>query len=285
MEGFDEVEGAGDIEALVEHQQYVLLSVSSAGLGPVARDPHNPAIRLYGAFGTYEDADEQGRAIREKLPHASMLICKINAWILAASSVDSLQAYDARVKLRLEAHASAEEHDRANVIARKASEADEAVDHSAARLLGDTVQHDEPVTPTLRKFKQWTPAAPHSNKLPTDKSFVPNQFRNPRQTVAVVSCIRDETGGEDGEFPEFLIRVHGCLRDAETAHTFVKNHVSKDIRDVDLHIVYLHEWLHCQSPMTTATPVCYRSKELNSIMANARSSERRVKDLERIFMK
>lgn len=263
---FEEVDTALDYEEMVENQRVVVFSISSDGFGPRAIDPTNPGIRIYGVFADRESAEDHAKLIMQAHPSCSILYCLTGQWALAASCPDSLRIQAEKVKQRLDAYYKQEN--------KQVKEFEEV---RSSKTLPDSKPD---------KSKKATKSSSHQGRK-YNRSFVSSDMRNPMQALAVMSFVKDTVYNKDkkGECAEFIFRVHACFQDNTSADAYIRNHASKDIQDFDLHIVSMNEWLHPQSVNEMSIQSVYRDKELSAIVQSAKTSKRRVKDYERIFLK
>lgn len=102
------------------------------------------------------------------------------------------------------------------------------------------------------------------------------------QKYAVVSVVKDyETAGEGdpvGEEPGVI--VWAAFDTEEEAIKYNKNIASKQLRDHDIAIVSMYEWLYPHMMNSDKVDQLYRNEELNNIMKHARTSSTRVREFE-----
>ena len=254
---FDEVQCTVDFDSLVEAQKVVLYSISSAGFGPKAADPKNPGVRIYGTFETADAAMYHAKRVMERHPHVSMLSGEVGTWTLAAKDPSSLPDQESKIQDRLDAY-----------YAREKLVVEE---FEAAR--------DAKKVPLPKKLKP-PKKEQHALSATLDHSTISSDLRDPKQTVAVCPIIKDE-----GKDAEFVFRVYACLKDESTAQAYIHNSLSKDVTDVDIFVTSLHEWMHPQKSNLNAVHKTYRSKQLQNIVDQSVTNDKRVKDYDRIFMK
>ena len=258
----------------------VVFSISSDGFGPRASNPYNPAVRIYGAYDSHAEAAAMLATLSTQMPRCSMFLGPVNDWLLVASSVASLEQQRERVQARVEMHA------RRVALEREYTQARVEVAKAARHGAADDVAPAPSKPPSELKYrpsKPLMPKAPSHTSETVDMSFVPASLRNPAQSVAVCSFVRDETMTKN-EFPEFLVRVHSCFPDEAKASEYAKRHRRDDI---DLYVVPLHEWIRFQDFECHAidVPCSYADEEIDQIVQNLRTSEARVAEMDRVFMK
>ena len=79
---FARTDGAAHLPAAPPQQTWVLASMGTAVLAPVPADPARPALRVYGAFATKQDAAEHADVVRQLDPRCSLLLLERGAWAL-----------------------------------------------------------------------------------------------------------------------------------------------------------------------------------------------------------
>jgi len=137
-----------------------------------------------------------------------------------------------------------------------------------------------PVDPeTLNK--DWETQAKELGNGPKPRSVARDlEIRN--QKYAVISVVKDyETvHGDDpiGEEPGVI--VWAAFDTEEEALKYNKNIASKKLRDHDLAIVAMYEWLYPHMMGSDKVQQLYRNEELNNIMKHARTSSTRVREFE-----
>lgn len=105
-----------------------------------------------------------------------------------------------------------------------------------------------------------------------------NRFAEVRnQRFAVVSVVQDYEG--DGEEPGFI--VWAAFDSEEEALRYNKCVAAKELKDHDLAIVSMYEWVYPHLMNSNSVEQMYRNEELNNIMRNARMSAKRVNDFQR----
>ena len=101
------------------------------------------------------------------------------------------------------------------------------------------------------------------------------------QRYAVVSIVKDyETAKDDPVGDEPGLIVWAAFDTEEEAMKYNKVIASKELRDHDLAIVSMYEWLYPHMMGSDKVEQLYRNEELNNIMKHARTSSTRVKQFE-----
>lgn len=105
-----------------------------------------------------------------------------------------------------------------------------------------------------------------------------NRFAEVRnQRFAVVSVVHDYES--DGEEPGFI--VWAAFDSEDEALRYNKCVAAKELKDHDLAIVSMYEWVYPHLMNSNSVEQMYRNEELNNIMRNARMSAKRVTDFQR----
>jgi len=95
-----------------DDQAWVLLSMGTAVLAPRPLDATRPALRVYGAFATREEAAEHAaEAVRPLDPACSLVVARTHEWVLMPQTEDAVAdpaAAARRLERRLQAHRAAQ---------------------------------------------------------------------------------------------------------------------------------------------------------------------------------
>lgn len=114
---------------------------------------------------------------------------------------------------------------------------------------------------------------------------IPRVFDLRGQTYAVVSVVADyETKTREDPFGEEPgVIVWAAFDTEEEALKYNKNVAAKKLRDHDLAIVSMYEWLYPHMMNSDRVNQLYRNEELNNIMKHARTSSTQVSEFEEKF--
>ena len=85
----------------------MLLTVGTRVMAPRPVEPRYPSLRVYGCFGTREEAVEHAEAVRERDPSCSLLVVERGTWLLFPQDTAVLESPDEarrRLDARLDAH-------------------------------------------------------------------------------------------------------------------------------------------------------------------------------------
>ena len=250
---FDRVESdAVDDPFCNSEQTFVVFSLSQKEFAPIPRDPSNPAVCLYGAFETYEEAMEEAQIVRKEHPSYSVFIDKTHTWIGAYATVARMTdaAYvESKRNMLLDAvkteRETAQADFEANVSEHRAGKTSQPIDDEAVEIVGA----DKP-----------------------DK--ISRSCRVEQQSLAVVSFIRDTS-----DEAEFLMRVYAFYNDEAEANRYVCNVCGDRVKDVDIDIIKTSTWAFPQTMHGRhVRKEVYRSTELNNVM---RAHKKAPQDVER----
>ena len=245
-------DGAADVPFDDAAQQFVLFSTSHKGMFPRCRDPHQPAVLIFGSFASVEDANAHALHLREQGLSMNFQVNAARTWIVACRDEarvrdpSASEAQLARLQERRRVQAARDEAEfRDNVARQKAGSVPVAAEEAPAS------QAD------LGGLRSCTGSVPAVHLLRG-------------QTHAVVLFLPDDSGDE---YPEFAFQVLRCCADASDADRFVRNVAASRIADVDIHVVEANAWVFPQLLLTQAVPdERYRNEELNKVMATQRTS-------------
>lgn len=240
---FERVESASvDDPFRNEEQTFVVFSLSQKEFAPIPRDSSNPAVCLYGAFETYEEALEHAAIVREEHPTYSLFIDRTHGWIGAFATVDRMKdaSYvESKKKSMLNGVEAAREKARAEFVQNVA-------EHRAGATV-DPVGADEP-------FELVGAEKP-------DK--IHRRCRVEGQSLAVVSFVKDED-----EDAEFLMRVYAFYSEESDANKYVCNVCGDHVTNFDIDVIKTSTWAFPQSMHGKhVRKEVYRSPELNNVMS------------------
>ena len=265
-------EAANDLPFHIPGQEWVLFSVSHVRMSPVCEDPRKPSVRLYGLFQSAEEATDHARVVQQIDASVNLQVCRAHEWVSMRSTPERvrddeatrrhvaslLSEYDA------ERRAASQEFQK-NVQSKTGGSGTPASQEAERKRLSDRareeanrlaggVSGDE--TQTLRR----------ATRLPRTA-----EVRD--QSVAVVSFLPDSVQ----TIPEPLFRVYAAFGTQAEADVYVRNTVGEHVREVDVFVVSLCEWLLAQDiDSANLSNEVYRSEELSSVMSNHKSQPQKV---------
>jgi hypothetical protein len=284
---FDRVEDQGeDPPFKASDQQWVLYSLSHVAMPPMARDPSNPAVRIYGLFESHEDANEYATELHVADPACCILLSTTHEWHVAAKSSErhsDLQYKSQKLQRIAKAHAelrvASTTEFRRNVDEGQTGGQDLPTEDT---LVNENTrerrraQHDDTWEELQRDGKKAT------NRLPG--SLVIEGQRH-----AVCCFAKDVTpevvSGEDD--PEFAFMVLAAFDTESQCDRYVRNVAAERIQDQALDVITLRRWIFPEHPdLEENVAVVYRHKELTEVMQRKKADvgevERFKREQERI---
>jgi hypothetical protein len=234
-------------------QQFVVFSLSHVHIPPRAVDANCPAVCIYGAFATNEEATEHAQMVHGAHPTMSVFVDRTHAWIVAPQSIDRMTD-----PMAMEAHRGTLLQQEAD---RRAEETREFVENVKQARTGK-MEAIEEVEENI--------VAP---KAKTKANRVSRAVEVRDQALVAVSFVCDRAS----EVPEFLFRVYGCVGDESTADRWVRNACGDAVKDVHIDVVSTCEWLFPQQMSSkTVSAEFFRSTELTHLMRNHKQQPQEV---------
>ena len=249
---FSHVEGVeSSVPLHIPEQDYVLLSMGTAVLAPRPLNCCHPALRVYGAFPSRDDAIEHASLIDTTV--CSIVIVQRSEWILMPQDLptrDDIQLNRERVaqKLTLDVQRRTESN-RLFELAREAR----------------------------RPCEQLTPERQNDDDDGGGEDAEAQVYGRPKrlragsevrgQAVFAFCAIPDKQNGE------CLIKVLGCFESTMEANAWVRNVGSRDVVHHAIYVAPTCEWIYPNGTLKT-TKTFYRIDELQRIMdASDRNAE------------
>ena len=247
-------------------QQWFLFSVSHVAMPPICDDDANPAVRIYGAFETTDEARNHAALVSASDPHCNLQLARTHEWCVAASTIERTtdpQYAATKVKALLatyeELRTSNREQFTKNVLekhiplpAQSVSDDEEEKRTSPKRELGGGMQRAQRLPRTVDVRDQQLVVM----------SFLPDLKCTP---------------------PEFLFRVYRCTESKEEADRYVRNVAGDIVKNFDIDVVSACEWLHPQKCIDGRhiQQEIYRSNELGKIINCHKSQPDKVESFRR----
>ena len=269
-----EDERGSDFPFVLEGQAWVLFSVSHAEMPPVAPDPRRPAVRLYGTFATPEGAVAHAKQVQAVDPSVNLQMAKTHEWIVARSAPSRIspEGDAAHVEEILRAYADSR--------ARSTTEFEDNVRNAKGggpAQTGEAQEEDDEAPRGGREEASEAESAATQGRVAA--SALPRSAEVRGQTLAVASFVAVRL---HEACPVFLFRVDACFDTQADADRYVRNTASCEVRDFDLDVVSLCEWLHAQQAEgSKLQSEVFRAPELQSIIANHKSQPQQVAAFER----
>ena len=267
---FDKTSGPGSALPFKDNKHnFFLFSISHTGVPPIATDPTNPAIRIYGTFASAVAAKNHAARIMKADPTCHLGIGETHKWTLVANTIKSLQdekyVNDKTSKLlkRHEIELSVREakFKQHQEELRNATVIKDEVPLETGKL--DESEPDNMENTTIEEVDSNLPVLT-SDCIPVN------------QSVYCVSFVNDDPA-ED--VPEFLFKVYRTCRDDTEADGYVRNVASRNVIDNDIYVVDTGEWVH---PLTDSkyVPKTYRDKRLNDMMKRDMTPDELLKEMD-----
>jgi len=238
----------------VPGQDYVLVSMGTSVLAPIPLELCRPALRVYGAFATHQDALEHADIVHSLDEECSLIIVGRGEWVLMPQSEDARDNKEvnaARIQARL--------------YTRHAKE----------------VEDDSEFECVVRERRHRSTPAPRHEVVDVDTEDAERTvYRQPRriragaevrgQLTCAMCVLKDES--ENGEC---LFKVLGCFESTAAADSWIRNVGSREIVNDTIHVAATCEWIFPNGSERTGKCM-YRTDELQRIMDAA---ERNVQDV------
>jgi hypothetical protein len=258
-------DSSADLDFQDPEQQFIVFSLSHKEFAPVATDPTNPGVRIYGSFETNEEAIEHAKSLMIQDPKTSFMVNKTHEWVAAVSGPSRLESSASVIQRVLVNHQATREKNHAEFI--ENVERKEIVNAPETSTDVSDVS-DKTSAPDLSSEK----TTRHTKKLI-------NLGRVPDQNICVSTFIRDNT-----DDCEFIFKVYGFVESEAIAHKWVSNVIGDKVRDMDIDVVAAGQWVFPQSMTCKNTrKEIYRSQELDSIMKEHRAQPKRVEEFKREY--
>lgn len=252
---FARTDGAAHLPAAPPQQTWVLASMGTAVLAPVPADPARPALRVYGAFATKQDAAEHADVVRQLDPRCSLLLLERGAWALmprtAATRDDP--AENARRREAVLARHRGEQ-------ARDAAEFERVVKERADRPAPRPPPAED--DPDVADAEAAVYGAPRRLRAGGEV----------RGQAAMALSVVPDAGGE------CLVAVHGCFETAAEADAWVRNVATRAVVDDDVFVVPTCEWCYPNAARQEEGAAHYRADELQRIMDAAAQHPQKVRE-------
>mgnify|MGYP001419680834 CR=1 FL=1 len=250
---FSKVADATDFKLKIEDQKFIVFSLSQTEFAPISVNKKNPAICIYGAFQTREEAIEYAKeSVLKEHPTISIFVDETHKWVAAVKNVKCLsenyvnQHVDALLKKHQE------------------------IIHTNTKDFKENVAEQKTGTTTKKEEKEKEENEISETKGKAHK--ISNRLDVRNQKLAVVSFVKDEA-----EIPEFLFRVYALFDKEDDANSYIRNVCGDNVEDFDIDVVSACEWIFPQT-MTyeNANKEVFRSEELDRIMKNHKNQPKEV---------
>ena len=253
---FDRVENEGADDSFRNpEQKYVLYSLSQQEFAPRPTDETQPAVCVYGAFETVEEAQEHVVHVQREHPKHSILIGETHDWIVAHATMSHFKdpAYGpSHVTRLLDAECAKRE-----ACNKEFQENVEAKRAGAVREVTEVTEDD--------KAKEASASESKNHKISVTCRVVDQRF-------GVASFVKD-----DATPPEFIFKVYACYETEAEANRYVRNVAGDHVREIDIDVVKLCAWAFPQNmDGVNVQKEIYRASELNAVMASHKKNPQEV---------
>lgn len=238
-------------------QEYALISMGTSVLAPRPVDPTRPALRVYGAFATRDEAREHAEVIRSMDSACSLLVVPLREWVLMPQNEACLQpdANQRRREILLQAHRVRQMEDE------EAFQRRIDIRDGGAVVTTQTQDAEEEVE---------TKEAEDLVYKPPRKLRVGGEVRG-QNYVAICSIPNATTG-------ECIVKILACFDTNQDADTWSQNVASRHITEDDILIGRTCEWVFPNGTAESVTGAKYRIDELQRIMDAAERNPKAVQD-------
>lgn len=248
---FSKVKDVADYDFQSADQKFIVFSLSQQQFAPIPIDLKNPALCVYGAFPTREEAVEYARDV--VLPthgQISVFADESHKWIAAVKNPENLQEsyVNSHVEKLLRKH-------------------DEMI-HANLKDFQENVAEQKTGKSESSGEKKETPTPSVEGK----SHRISGKLDIRGQKLAVVSFVKDEA-----DIPEFLFRVYAFFDHEEDANAYIRNVCGDKVEDFDIDVVSTCQWIYPQN-MTyeNVNKEIFRSDELDRIMKNHKNNPKEV---------
>ncbi len=251
---FTKVEDNNNFSFKFDDQAFVVFSLSQESFAPIPVNNSNPAICIYGAFPTREEAVEYAHNVIKE-HNISIFVDQTHKWIAAVKNTECMTN-----NTYIESHTSKLIKKHQEMLHTNLQEFKENVENKKAGNTTKNEKSDQPDQP-----KETTEKNSKSHKI-SSKLDVRGQ------KLAVVSFVKD-----DADIPEFLCQIFAFFDKEEDANVYIRNVCGDKIQDFDIDVVSTCEWIFPQN-MTyeNANKEIFRSEELDHIMRNHKNQPKEV---------
>lgn len=243
----------------IPEQNFALLSMGTAVLAPRPVDQTRPALRVYGAFATHEEAREHAAVVRDLDATCSLVVVPCREWFMMPQNE----------ACRDDAVVSAQRRDTLVAAWRARRDAD-------TRTFRTRVEtHD----------KDTLPCAAHSDDADEDVETREAEalvYKPPArlrvgaevrgQNFVALCTVPEPTTGE------CVVKVLGCFDTADDADAWAQDVATRHIVDDDVLTARTCDWLYPNARHETSAAPRYRINELQRIMDAAAKNPKAVRD-------
>ena len=240
-------------------QRFALVSMGTAVLAPIPADRTRPALRVYGAFSSREEAREHAEDVRAVDAECSLVLLTLHEWVLMpqddATRLDP-EANARRREALLEEHharrANAEDTFRRRVETRDGAGPTTVTPPEEDGDDAETREAEDLVYKPLRRLRAGA------------------EVRG-QNYVALCAIPNADTG-------ECLVKVLGCFDTDADADMWTKGVASRRVTEDDIHVGRTCEWVYPNGRAESTLGPRYRVDELQRIMDASDRNPKAVQD-------
>ena len=242
---------------VIADQEFALISMGTSVLAPRPVDQTRPALRVYGAFATRDEAREHADVIRSIDNVCSLLVVPLREWVLMPQNEACLQP-DVNQRRR---ETLLQEH-----------RVRQMEDGDAFQRRIDIRDGGEVVTTQTQDAEEdvETKEAEDLVYKPPRKLRVGGEVRG-QNYVAMCSIPNATTG-------ECIVKILACFDTNQDADTWSQNVASRYVTDDDILVGRTCEWVFPNGSAESVTGTKYRIDELQRIMDAAERNPKAVQD-------
>ena len=293
------IDGTGELPKIhAQQKQFMLWQTSQPRVPPIG---DTSALRIVGCFETSELAVEAASDMQKAQPEVATFLTRTEEWVFAGSSVENMQNETRCVDLKrrtLELHRYQTKveheafHRRIDEDRKRAEmESCEGGVEETKQGIQDPTEDGEVETEDVAQGQRVHEAERKEEKTGAREEVAPQKetvmsstsaFAFPRQCEVrmqrfVVLSICPVVGGDD---TEFLFYVHAVFDDIKDAKTFTKDGARLRMRDHDVFVACMYEWLNTLNiPQDTSSmDHFYHQPEQEAIMKERHAQPERVKN-------
>lgn len=243
----------------IDGQSHFVWSASHVKMPPLAISDNQPAVRIYGLFGSADEALEHAKVVSALDPTCSVLISPTHEWVVLPKDVARLQ--DAE---------GARTHADAVLAAYRA-----AREKSAENFQKNVAEHRTGVGPeSINKEKEEERVEDLSHlKMAPQRIGRDAEVRD--QSVVAASFVRDETGGA---VTEPIFRVYAAFESTKEGDVWARC-AGDHVVEFDIDLCSTCAWLFPNAvDSEKVQKQIFRPKELTAIMQNQKSQPQKCEN-------
>lgn len=246
---------------VIPGQSFALVTMGTNVLAPRPLDQLRPALRVYGAFDTKEEAVEHASVVSSLDSTCSLAVVPLREWFILPQTEecrDDLDARKRRTDKRLQ-----------NWRVKQSEDGDAFERRVSERLQPDDKGYDADEAKRREEEEDGTADAEDLVYRPP-KRLARTGAEVRGHAYVALSVIPDDIVGE------CLVMLHGFHETANDADLWSRNVASRSVTDDDIFVAAACEWLYPNGETKNTTH--YRNDELQRIMDAADRNPQAVQD-------